>query len=78
MVTPDTNGGERRQRDPDSTRWSVVLAAGSEDSSVARSALAVLCETYWHSVYFFVRRRCETVVFRGRVRNIAPIGCRQT
>jgi RNA polymerase sigma factor (sigma-70 family) len=39
------------------TRWSVVLAAGAEDSVTARTALATLCDTYWFPVYAFVRRR---------------------
>jgi DNA-directed RNA polymerase specialized sigma24 family protein len=38
------------------TRWSVVCAAGREDS-VARAALAALCETYWYPLYVFLRRR---------------------
>ena len=38
------------------TRWSVVCAAGREDS-VARAALASLCETYWYALYVFLRRR---------------------
>lgn len=41
----------------DTTHWSVVIAAGSGDSSAARSALATLCETYWYPLYAFVRRR---------------------
>jgi RNA polymerase sigma factor (sigma-70 family) len=38
------------------TRWSVVIAVGAEDSRVARAALATLCDTYWFPVYAFVRR----------------------
>lgn len=38
------------------TRWSMVLAAGSEREDSA-SALAELCETYWYPLYAFVRRR---------------------
>jgi RNA polymerase sigma-70 factor (ECF subfamily) len=41
------------------TRWSIVNAAGSEDSA-ARSALAKLCETYWYPLYAYVRRRGAT------------------
>jgi DNA-directed RNA polymerase specialized sigma24 family protein len=41
----------------DTTRWSVVVAAGSDDSSAARAALATLCETYWYPLYAYVRRR---------------------
>lgn len=38
------------------TRWSLVLAAGSERPSSA-AALAELCETYWYPLYAYVRRR---------------------
>jgi len=38
------------------TRWSIVRAAGGSDSAAAREALAVLCETYWYPLYAFVRR----------------------
>lgn len=41
----------------DTTEWSVVLAAGSEDSSAARVALETLCSAYWYPIYAFVRRR---------------------
>jgi RNA polymerase sigma-70 factor (ECF subfamily) len=41
----------------DTTRWSVVLAAGAPDSAVSRQALATLCEIYWYPLYVFVRRR---------------------
>lgn len=40
----------------DTTNWSVVLRAGSDDSATAREALAVLCEAYWYPVYAMVRR----------------------
>lgn len=33
------------------------MAAGGDDSSVARAALATLCETYWYPLYAYVRRR---------------------
>src|SRR5262245_41572256 len=41
------------------TRWSIVNAAGAGDSA-ARSALAKLCETYWYPLYAYVRRRGAT------------------
>lgn len=39
------------------TRWSVVLAAGSNDSARARDALEKLCRIYWHPIFAFVRRQ---------------------
>ena len=41
----------------ETTEWSLVLAAGGENSAAARRALATLCETYWYPLYAFVRRR---------------------
>jgi DNA-directed RNA polymerase specialized sigma24 family protein len=43
----------------ETTEWSLVLAAGGEDSAAAQRALAVLCETYWYPLYAYVRRRGE-------------------
>jgi len=40
----------------ETTEWSVVLAAGGEDSRAARTALATLCEAYWYPLYAYVRR----------------------
>jgi RNA polymerase sigma-70 factor (ECF subfamily) len=40
-----------------STHWSVVLAAGGQQSSQATEALETLCRAYWYPVYAFVRRR---------------------
>lgn len=40
----------------DTTNWSVVLKAGSGDTTGCREALSALCETYWYPVYAFVRR----------------------
>lgn len=40
------------------TRWSLVLAAGEHRSSGdAERALAELCEQYWYPLYAYVRRR---------------------
>ncbi len=38
------------------TRWSVVRDAAGADETLARDALAVLCETTWYPLYAFVRR----------------------
>jgi RNA polymerase sigma-70 factor (ECF subfamily) len=39
------------------TRWSVVVRAGSRDAPDAREALSRLCQIYWYPLYTFVRRR---------------------
>ena len=39
------------------THWTAVLAAGRNDTTRARMALAQLCETYWYPLYVYVRRR---------------------
>jgi RNA polymerase sigma-70 factor (ECF subfamily) len=39
------------------TRWTVVVAAGSHDTAAAREALGTLCKTYWYPLYCFARRR---------------------
>lgn len=39
------------------THWSVILAAGGEDSTVATTALESLCRAYWYPVYAYIRHR---------------------
>ncbi|HEV3023188.1 MAG TPA: sigma-70 family RNA polymerase sigma factor [Pirellulales bacterium] len=39
------------------THWSLVLAAGRNESPDSRQALAELCEAYWYPLYAHVRRR---------------------
>jgi RNA polymerase sigma-70 factor (ECF subfamily) len=39
------------------THWSVVIAAGRDDSTRAQDALGKLCQTYWYPLYAHVRRR---------------------
>lgn len=55
MPGPRTAADLRAQRFA-TTRWSVVCAAGKEDTA-ASAALAALCETYWYPLYAFLRRR---------------------
>jgi len=43
----------------ETTRWSVVQAAGSDASTEARAALTKLCETYWTPLYWFARRQSQ-------------------
>jgi len=38
------------------THWSVVLAAGRDDTPRASDALGKLCQTYWYSLYAYVRQ----------------------
>ncbi len=38
------------------THWSVVLAAGQNDSPQAAEALENLCRTYWYPLYAYIRR----------------------
>ena len=39
------------------THWSVVLAAGQDDSAPAQRALEILCRGYWYPIYVYVRRK---------------------
>lgn len=39
------------------TRWSLVLAAGSAQSKEARGALETLCQAYWFPLYAYARRK---------------------
>lgn len=41
----------------DTTRWSLVALAGSEQSQVASDALNELCGAYWRPIYAEIRRR---------------------
>ena len=45
----------------DSTRWSLVQAAGDCNSPDARQALTSLCEAYWYPVYAFAQRTLGSV-----------------
>ncbi|HRI88670.1 MAG TPA: sigma-70 family RNA polymerase sigma factor [Candidatus Hydrogenedentes bacterium] len=46
-----------RRRGFVTTRWSIVIAAGQDESSLSRDALSVLCNTYWYPLYAYARRR---------------------
>src|SRR5688572_18965406 len=39
------------------TLWTVVLQAGSAQTTQSRPALERLCQTYWYPIYAHVRRR---------------------
>jgi RNA polymerase sigma factor (sigma-70 family) len=38
------------------THWSIVLAAGKDDSPEAGEALQKLCTTYWYPLYAYIRK----------------------
>lgn len=42
------------------THWSVILQAGSEQSTLAHQALDTLCRTYWYPLYAYLRRDGRT------------------
>ncbi len=39
------------------THWSVVLAAGEQNTPQSAAALEQLCQTYWYPLYAYARRR---------------------
>src|SRR5258708_5330338 len=39
------------------THWSVVAAAGQDESVPAQNALETLCRAYWYPIYVYVRRK---------------------
>ena len=41
----------------DTTQWSVVVKVASDQTTVSRKALAVLCENYWRPLHAYVRHR---------------------
>lgn len=57
QATPATPRDENRAAAFASTRWSVVLTAGEEESPAAHEALAQLYRAYWYPLYAFVRRQ---------------------
>jgi len=63
MKTPDTGPGMPHSRARfDTTRWSLVAAAGSGRSQVANEALNDLCRAYWRPIYAEIRRRGHNAV----------------
>jgi RNA polymerase sigma factor (sigma-70 family) len=52
-----TPANEARNRAFVTTHWSVVLAAGRNDTTGAVDALTQLCQTYWYPLYAYVRHR---------------------
>jgi len=58
-VSPGTTYGQKVAFT--TTQWTMVLAAGQNDSPEAQAALENLCRTYWYPLYAFVRRRGHQV-----------------
>lgn len=58
MAVSESDLGKRVEERNDfaTTHWSVVLAAGNNESSAANYALEKLCQTYWYPLYAYVRR----------------------
>jgi RNA polymerase sigma-70 factor (ECF subfamily) len=56
MSRSDEEPQPGRDGDFCTTHWSVVLAAGRNDTTHARAALEKLCQSYWYPLYVFVRR----------------------
>ena len=57
---PETDSsGEAGFRSPVfvTTHWSVVLTAGSSNTTAGLEALSKLCQAYWYPLYAYVRRR---------------------
>jgi RNA polymerase sigma factor (sigma-70 family) len=55
--TAGAGNGPRQSPAFVTTHWSVVLTAARSDTTRARAALEHLCQTYWHPLYAYVRRR---------------------
>ena len=63
MKTSDSGNGMAESRARfDTTRWSLVAAAGSEQSLVASEALNDLCRACWRPIYAEIRRRGHDAV----------------
>ncbi len=61
---PPTEGRENCARPPfptESTRWSLVVAAGERSEPAAQQALETLCRIYWQPLYAFACRRVHDV-----------------
>lgn len=59
MTTTDSPNSPSPQQPSErfaTTRWSMVRAAGTDDSPKSREALEILCLAYWHPLYGYIRR----------------------
>ena len=57
MQEDSVNDDSLRSAQFATTRWTMVVAAGQEDSPAARQALEFLCQRYWSPLYFYLRRQ---------------------
>jgi RNA polymerase sigma-70 factor (ECF subfamily) len=57
MTSPEPSNPAGASPAFSTTRWSIVVMAGSQDPLRARDALATLCRSYWYPLYAYVRRR---------------------
>jgi RNA polymerase sigma-70 factor (ECF subfamily) len=57
LSEPPQDIGAAPQRIFATTHWSVVMAAGENDSEESRGALEKLCDDYWYPIYVYVRRK---------------------
>jgi len=57
MSSLSKTGDIARTNDFPPTHWEVVAAAGSDSSADCQAALELLCRSYWHPLYAYVRRR---------------------
>ncbi len=55
-MEPESVSKKNRARRFITTRWSVVLAAGSDPGSSAQTALSHLCQIYWRPIFAFICR----------------------
>ncbi len=60
MALPGNSSADKAAPVFATTRWSVVLAAGQADSTLAQEALTRLCQTYWYPLYAYARRRGQS------------------
>ena len=57
QLDQEAEPAEQANRRFATTRWSIVIAARHTSRAESRQALESLCQTYWHPLYFFVRRK---------------------
>jgi len=57
MHQPGQESEEHSPRVFATTHWSVVLAAGKDESAPAQNALESLCRAYWNPIYVYVCRK---------------------